>query len=78
MLYIIFSANCIVRVFLQVNFITKIDKEHYLKGTLRKQSNKHQNSHKTLPKSDKITGCMPKTAVSPNFKAHLFGLAGPK
>ena len=53
MLCVIFSANCIARVFLQVNFITKIDKEHYLEDALRKQSNKHQNSHTTLLKSDK-------------------------
>ena len=26
--------------------------EHHLKGTLRKQSNKHQNSQKTLLKAD--------------------------
>ena len=57
----------------------KLKKEHHLKGTLRKQSNKHQNSHKTLLKSDKKnTSCMPKTAISPNFKTHQLGLAGSK
>ena len=45
-------------------------REHHLKGTLRKQLNKHQNSNK-------ITSCMSKTAVSRNFKSHQLGLAGP-
>ena len=57
----------------------KIKKEHHLKGTLRKQSNKHQNLQKTLPKADKkIISCMPKTAVLTNVKAHQVGQAGPK
>ena len=29
-------------------------------------------------REQKITSCMPKTAVSPNFTAHQLGLAGPK
>ena len=31
----------------------KLKREPHLKDTLRKQLNKHQNSHKTLLKSDK-------------------------
>ena len=57
----------------------KLRWEHNLKGTLRKQSNKHQNSQKTLRKANKKNiNCMPKTAVLPDFKAHQLGLAGPK
>ena len=54
--------------------------EHHLKGTLRNQSNKHQNSMKTMLKAEQkqITSCMPKAAVSPNFKSHQLGLARPK
>ena len=58
-----------------------LKKEHRLKGTLKKQLSKHQNSHKTLLKADKkkITSCMPKTAaVSPNFKVDQLSLAEPK
>ena len=52
----------------------KLKREHHLKGTLQKQSNKHQNSHTTLLKIDKkIASCMPKTAVLPNFKVHQLG-----
>ena len=32
---------------------TKIEKEHHLKGTLQKQSNKHQNAPKTMLKAKK-------------------------
>ena len=51
--------------------------EPHLKGALRNQSNKNQNSQKTMVKAKQkqITHCMPKTAVSPNFKAHQLGLA---
>ena len=58
----------------------KVRGEHHLKGILRNQSNKHQKSWKTLLKADKkeLIDCMPKTAVSPNFKAHQLGFAGPK
>ena len=58
----------------------KLKEEHHLKRTLRKQSNKHQNSQKTLLKADKkeIINCMPKTAAPTNFKAHQLGVAGPK
>ena len=50
----------------------KLKREHHLKGTLRNQSNKHQNSQKTMLKAEqkRIISCMPRTAVSPNFKAH--------
>ena len=49
----------------------KLKREHHLKGTLRNQSNKHQNSQKPMLKAEqKNTSCMPKTAVSPNLKAH--------
>ena len=30
----------------------KLKREHHLKGTLRKQSNKHQNSQKAMPKAE--------------------------
>ena len=60
----------------------KLKSEHHLKGTLRKQSNTHQTSQKAMLKAEnkkqKITSYMPKRAVSPNFKAHQSGLAGPK
>ena len=57
----------------------KLKREHHLKGALRNQSNKHQNSQKPmLIAEQKQTSCMPKTAVSPNFKAHQLGLARPK
>ena len=58
----------------------KYKKELHLKGTLRNQSNKHQNSQKTMLKAEQkqIASCMPKTAVSPNFKAYQLGLARPK
>ena len=53
--------------------------EYHLTGTLRKQSNKHQNSQKTLLKVDKKNYQLhPKRAVSPNFKVIMLGLAGPK
>ena len=57
-----------------------LKKEHHLKDTLRNQSNKHQNSQKTMLEAEKkqITSCMPKTAVSPDFKAYQLGLARPK
>ena len=58
----------------------KLKREHHLKGALRNQSNKHQNSLKPMLKAEQKTktSCMPKTAVSPNFKAHQLGLARPK
>ena len=61
----------------------KLKREHHLTGALRNQSNKHQNSQKPIDaesktKNKKYTSCMPKTAVSPNFKAHQLGLARPK
>ena len=57
----------------------KLKREHHLKGALRNQSNKHQNSQKPMLKEEqKQTSCIPKTAVSPNFKAHQLGLARPK
>ena len=61
----------------------KLKREHHLKGALRNQSNKHQNSQKPMLKAEqkaeqKNTSCMPKTAVSPNLKAHQLGLARPK
>ena len=34
-------------------FTQKFKREHHLKGTLRKQSNKHQNSQKTMLKAEK-------------------------
>ena len=53
-------------------------REHHLKGALRNQSNKHQNSQKPMLKAEqKNTSSMPKTAVSPNLKAHQLGLARP-
>ena len=56
----------------------KLKGEHHLKGALRNQSNKHRNSQKPMLKAEqKQTSCMPKTAVSPNFKAHQLGLARP-
>ena len=56
----------------------KLKREHHLKGALRNQSNKHQNSQKPMLKAEqKQTSCMPKTEVSPNFKAHQLGLARP-
>ena len=44
-----------------------------------KQTSKFtQDITKSRQKQKKeITNCMPKTAVSPNFKAHQLGLAGP-
>ena len=57
----------------------KLKREHHLKGALRNQSNKHQNSQKPMLKTEqKNTSCMPKTAVSPNLKAHQLDLARPK
>ena len=57
----------------------KLKREHHLTRALRNQSNKHQNSQKPMLKAEqKYTSCMPKTAVSPNFKAHQLGLARPK
>ena len=59
----------------------KLKREHHLKGALRNQSNKHQNSPKTMLKAKQkkqITSSMPTTAVSPNFKAYQLGSARPK
>ena len=57
----------------------KLKREHHLKGALRNQSNKHQNSQKPMLKAEQTqTSCMPKTAVSPNFNAHQLGLARSK
>ena len=57
-------------------------RKHHLKGALRNQSHKHQNSQKPMLKAEqkkkKITSCMRKRAVSPNFKARQLGLARPK
>ena len=39
--------------FLEIKFKTELKREHLLKGTLRKQSNKNQNSPKKLLKADK-------------------------
>ena len=58
----------------------KLKRKSRLNGTLRKQSNKHEIHKRPYAKSkeQKITSCMPKTAVSPNFKTYQLCLAGPK
>ena len=63
----------------QISIKQKLKREHHLKGALRNQSNKHQNSQKPMLKAEQTqTSCMPKTAVSPNFNAHQLGLARSK
>ena len=81
------QQSCGIRKSIQAKWVqqsrikTKIEKGTPFKRSIRNQSNKHQNSQKPMLKAEqnkKLTSCMPKTAVSPNFKAHHLGLARPK
>ena len=63
-----------------MNIKTKIEQETPFKSYITKAiEQKHQNSQQTLLiVNKKITSCIPKTAVLPNFMAHQLDLAGPK
>ena len=52
MFFQIYYTDYSLCIFLENNY-DKIENEHHLKGTLWKQSNKHQNSQKTLLNADK-------------------------
>ena len=52
-----------------ITYYNKIEEQHHLKGILRKQSNKHQNSQKTLLKAHKTYNffCLPFVIFSINY-----------
>ena len=56
---------CVLRILKVPVLKPKLKRKYHLKGTLQKQSNKHQNSRKTLLKADKKNEniCLPKIAV---------------
>ena len=63
-----------------VDIKTKIEKVTPFKRSITKsieQTSKFTEAN-AESRTKKYTSCMPKTAVSPNFKAHQLGLARPK